>query len=134
MDRYKLNDKNLKTLQPRARRYRVWDTEIPGFYVQVSRSGNAAFYYRYRWHGLARDFKLGSYGALTTAQARKLAKIAAGDVAKGIDVHTKRKTGLHAERQLRRATPGAPQKTDSARFKLVRKQGAGQQYVELLTS
>ncbi|XWN32712.1 MAG: tyrosine-type recombinase/integrase [Devosia sp.] len=68
---------------------RVWDTEIPGFHVEVRPSGKRAFYYFYRVGGgrgaTQRRAKIGNFGPLTVDAAREKALQWAGKVANGED-------------------------------------------------
>jgi integrase len=90
-----------------GRDHLVWDTEIKGFGIVVKPSGHKAFIFRYRnATGRERRMKLGSDKQLSAAEARKEAKKAAGDVAKGRD-----------PLELRKSPRGAPTVRDlAARF------------------
>ena len=106
MDRAKLTNTEVDKLVYEGKRKRVWDSQIPGFNAIVTKSGHKSFYLRYRWNGQVRDFKLGTYGAITAAQARKLALTAAGDVARGIDIQARKKNEKIAEARKKRSTLG----------------------------
>jgi len=106
VDRAKLTNTEVDKLVSDGKRKRVWDSHIPGFNAIVTKSGHKSFYYRYRWNGQVRDFRLGTYGAITTTQARKLALMAAGDVARGVDIQVRKKNEKIAEARKRRSTLG----------------------------
>lgn len=74
----------------RASRYHIWDDELAGFAVRVEPSGSKTFVIKYRADGGGRSARqrwlvIGRYGALTTDQARKIAKAKLGGVAAGAD-------------------------------------------------
>lgn len=57
-----------------ARDVLVWDTELAGFGLRVSRGGVKSYVFQYKLHGRARRMTLGEHGrALTLEAARKLA-------------------------------------------------------------
>lgn len=57
-----------------ARDVLVWDTELAGFGLRVSRGGVKSYVFQYKLHGRARRITLGEHGrALTLDAARKLA-------------------------------------------------------------
>src|SRR6187399_3545053 len=75
-----------------------FDTELPGFSLEVRNSGGKTYYQRYRDdHGRERQYKLGSAQVLTARQARKKARTIAAEAALGNDPQ--------AVRQQLRATP-----------------------------
>ena len=104
VDRHRLTEKYLRTLDPGPNLLRVWDMGIRGFYFQLCPSGSRVFYLWYRWLRVAQDYRLGAYAAITTTQSHSLAKIAAGDVARGTDVHTKRELPAPAKYSARSTT------------------------------
>lgn len=69
--------------------YPVWDTEIAGFHVRVYPSGHKTFKLKYRVGGgrggIPRNPGIGSYGSVTTDQARKIAKLWTAEVVRGGD-------------------------------------------------
>lgn len=75
----------------------VTDDDIPGFAVRVTREGAKVFILQYRRGGAVRRLRLGRYGELTPAQARKLAETARGQVIAGGDPAAERKAVLAAE-------------------------------------
>src|SRR5438105_2107001 len=84
----RLNDRRIAalpipTLKERQRDY--WDDTLRGFGVRVSYGGKRAFVVRYRVGNRLRRLTLGPYPGLLLSDARKLAKIAIGDVAHGED-------------------------------------------------
>jgi integrase len=68
-------------------RYTVWDSQLPGFGVRVSIGGRKSFILRYRakGHTEKRFVSLGSFGVVTTEEARARAKQFLGLVANGED-------------------------------------------------
>lgn len=85
--RERLTKRNVDALEPRAIRYVAWDSDIPGFGVEVLPTGRKAFRLIYRPKGSPRmrNMTLGRFGSITVEEARKLARIALGDVAAGRD-------------------------------------------------
>jgi integrase len=65
--------------------YFIWDDDIAGFGLRVYASGKKTYVAQYRFGRRTHRLKLGTHGALTPDEARKLAKKALGDVAHGRD-------------------------------------------------
>ncbi|HEY1779957.1 MAG TPA: Arm DNA-binding domain-containing protein [Roseiarcus sp.] len=64
----------------------LWDGELKGFGVRVIHSGLKTFILQYRdADGRTRRIKLGRFGAITVENARDLAKVKFGELAKGND-------------------------------------------------
>ncbi len=63
----------------------VFDSDLQGFGVRITTAGSKVFYLQYSVAGRVRRHRLGAYGVLTLDQARRLARIAAGEVAGGND-------------------------------------------------
>jgi integrase len=66
----------------------IWDGELKGFAVKVTKRGARSYLIQYRLHGRngrTRRVTLGKHGTITTDQARKEAKRLLGEVASGLD-------------------------------------------------
>jgi integrase len=91
----KLTKEYVGALEPRQEPYDARDNEIKGFLVRVHPSGAKGFYFDYRlagWPASKRArYRLGTFGGLSADGARRLAKAAAGDVARGIDPQARKK-------------------------------------------
>lgn len=79
----KLTKRVIEALEPRSTDYFIWDPELPGFGVRVSRS-RKVFVIQYRINRRARRMTLGAFGILTPEMARSralqgLAKVSAGE-------------------------------------------------------
>jgi integrase len=74
---------------PSDKRYKVWDSELPGFGVRVQPSGVKTFVVQYRpgggSSGIQRMMTLGRFGPLTAEKARRRAKVILGSAAAGSD-------------------------------------------------
>jgi len=75
----------------------VFDDDLPGFGVRVTQDGTKVFLFQYRRGALVRRLRLGRYGELTPAQARKLAEAARGQVAAGGDPAAERTAAIAAD-------------------------------------
>lgn len=92
-DTRKLSDKVVAGLEPADKIYDVWDSEIKGFLVRVSTTGNKSFRLSYRnQDGKRQTFTIGRFGNVTTAQARDIAKTKIGQVITGIDVQAEERS------------------------------------------
>jgi integrase len=70
----------------------VWDTEIKGFGVKVTPAGRRSYFLYYRARsGQQRRPTIGVHGALTTEQARQIARQWIAEVTMGTDVSASRK-------------------------------------------
>jgi integrase len=90
-ERKSLTDESVRDLQPRDKKYEVWDAgsrAVPGFCVRVEVSGRKTFYFRYSLSGLF-WYRIGP-AAMGAAEARVEARKATGDVARGINPHRER--------------------------------------------
>ena len=71
----KLTDKFVNSLpSPAKGTQRHHDTELRGFCVQVSTTGQRSFALRYRIHGRGRYYTIGAFPTWTTVAARHRAK------------------------------------------------------------
>ncbi len=75
----------------------VFDEELPGFGIRITQDGTKTFIFQYRRGAAVRRFRLGRYGDLTPAQARRLAEAARGRVAAGGDPAGERAAEITAE-------------------------------------
>lgn len=82
----------------------VFDDELKGFAVRVTRAGAKVFLFQYRRGAGVHRLRLGEYGDLTPAQARKLAERARGQVSEGRDPAGERKATVAAEAETKAAT------------------------------
>lgn len=87
----KLTAKLINSLKAKEKAYRVWDTEIPGYFLQVSNSGTKTYRLRYRIDGRVLEFTLGRHGSLTADTARDYAREKAPEAARGIDIQQAKK-------------------------------------------
>jgi integrase len=85
------------TCPPDKRDVIVFDGELRGFGVRVTIGGEKVFLFQYRRGTVLRRLRLGRYGDLTPAQARKLAEAARGEVAAGRDPAGERRQAMAAE-------------------------------------
>lgn len=86
-----LSDTRLRTLKPRAVLYRVADAD--GLCVEVTPQGSRLWRFRYRFHGKAKMISLGSYPAVTLANARLARDSARALLRDGRDPSTERREG-----------------------------------------
>ncbi len=85
MPRVHLTDRSLRSLSTEKVQEDFWDTVLPGFGVRVGRGGGRSFFVRFRGAGKQRRLLLGSYPAVSLAEARDKARGIAGDLARDID-------------------------------------------------
>lgn len=77
---------------PSTREYSIVDTTQPGLELRVRTSGRKTWIFRFQIDGGPQQrFKLGYFPGVSVADARVLALIAAGDVAKGVDIRKRQK-------------------------------------------
>ena len=75
--------------QPDGRDRFVWDDEIRGFGLRITKTGSKSYVFQYRVgggrNGTLRRPRIGAHGSLTPAEARSIAKAWALQVAEGGD-------------------------------------------------
>lgn len=86
----KISKRMIDRVAPRADRFLIWDSALPGFGLRVECSGRKTFFVRYRAEGGGRNapqrsMAIGRYGVLTPDAARKKAKDILAAVTKGED-------------------------------------------------
>jgi integrase len=100
----KLQSKTLKALAPKDAPYEVRDSELKGFLLRVEPGGTLSWFFEYRIKGRRNRLLLGRRPGLSADGARELATIAAGDVAKGIDVQGRKKAQRLESDRARQST------------------------------
>lgn len=81
----------------KARDVVVWDSEVPGFGLKVTPSGQKSYFVYYRTSsGQQRRPKIGNHGALTVDEARAIARQWMAAAASGLDVSATRKADRKA--------------------------------------
>ena len=110
----KLTDASVSTLAcpAGAKDALVFDDQLPGFGVRVTKRGGRTFLVQYRVAGTRRRLVLGTFGTLATEEARKRAKAALGKVAAGEDPFAQKRATAEAKRAERAAE--AARKADEA--------------------
>jgi integrase len=81
-----------------GQRYVVWDALLTNFGIRVSDSGRKTFFIQKRLHGKNRRWTVGTYPALSTEQARKIAKDILLDISKGKDPKIEQQKLLTAQK------------------------------------
>jgi integrase len=94
-----LSDLQLKKLTPKKARFEVSDGK--GLSVRVMPTGKKTWVFRYMIEGTARRMTLGTYPAMSLAEAREKHSLAMQDVERGIDPGHKKQ----AEKAARKAAP-----------------------------
>ena len=95
-----LTEKYLRAL-PLPKVYKdEWDDDPRGLFLRRRHTGNHTFFYFYRIDGRKSTFRIGKYGNITLAQARKTAKRQAAIVALGTDPQAERKDAKIDSTQL----------------------------------
>jgi integrase len=92
----KLTKTAVERAAPRAQRYRLNDTLVPGLCLLVLPSGQRTYYLRHRVDGQQRELKLGTPAELSPDQARELARAALARVRAGGDPGAERRAAREA--------------------------------------
>lgn len=87
----RLTKRTVETLEPSKEPYEIRDPDLKGFLLRIEPGGTRSWFYAYRIDSTRNRVLLGRYPGLSPDGARELAKIAAGDVARGINPQAKRK-------------------------------------------
>ena len=98
----RLTKRLVESLEPKKKRYLIWDSLVPGFAVRVGRSGKLTYVLKYRLGGggraaLQRWHTLGTHGAITVDEARSLASTRSAEVVKGGDPGGERQAARKAK-------------------------------------
>jgi integrase len=82
----KLTKRRIDEFKPGKNRLVLWDSDVAGFGLRVSPSGERSYVLKYRYRGAQRWFTIGRHGSPWTVDgARKEARRLLGEVAKGND-------------------------------------------------
>lgn len=73
------------------------DVRYPGFGVRVFKTGRKTFFYRYRFEGREYYMSLGTFGAITLAQATEAYRLASAKILQGDNPLEKRRAKARAE-------------------------------------
>jgi integrase len=84
--------------------FELRDSELKGFLLRMEPGGTRSWFFEYRLKGRRTRLLLGRYTGLSPDAARSLATIAAGDVAKGIDVTARKKAERNEAERVRLST------------------------------
>lgn len=100
----KLGKREIDTLAcpPDRQDLLVFDDDLTGFCLRVTKGGAKVFLFQYRRGEAVRRVRLGVYGDITPAAARKLAEAMRGRVAAGEDPAAARAAELEAEAEAAR--------------------------------
>ena len=91
MPKLKLIKRNVDCLRPAADRFTTWDTDVSGFGLRLTPSGERVYVLKYRLDGRQRWYTIGRHGSpWTPDEARKEAIRLLGEVAHGLDPAEKR--------------------------------------------
>ena len=109
MKPFRLTDASIQKLKPGTDRREIADLGQPGLYLVMQQSGRLSWAYRYRSpvDGKGRKMTLGSYPALTLADARAGTRDAIGKLAKGIDPASQAKAEAEAVTDATKTTVDA---------------------------
>lgn len=98
-NKFTLTDKAISALEPKTKIYLVWDDKLQGLTLAVLPTGKKVYRLNYYYQGKQKNPKIGDFGILNTAQARKIAITLLSKVARGEDViEERRKKRKEAER------------------------------------
>jgi integrase len=93
----KLTKRNIDTLMPAVERFTAWDTDLKGFGLRVSPSGEKTYVLKFRANGEQGWCTIGAHGSpWTPDQARDEAKRLLGDVARKINPAAARRADREA--------------------------------------
>lgn len=102
-----LSTKNIKAMEPEAKRYRVWDTLLAGYFMWVLPTGTKSFSISYTTaQGDTKEFLIGKYGKYTAETARAEAIIKTAALLKGVDIQAVKKADAAKSKTDRAASLG----------------------------
>lgn len=84
----------------RVNRTEYFDSDLPGFGIRLSSSGNKTYFVKKRVNGKETRVKLGRHGVITPTEARKQALEAIVSLDKGIDINREKKSARKKKASL----------------------------------
>jgi hypothetical protein len=106
--RYRLTDRSIAALKPRAKRYEVWDEIVSGLGVRVDRARKSfVVVKRFPGAGYPTRRTIGHYGVISLAEARHAARKMTSLIAKGIDPAAELRRARQREADTRACMFGA---------------------------
>jgi integrase len=104
----KLTQSLVESTQPAPRDLSILDSSLRGFELRIRPTGAKVWAYRHRLpDGRQRRLVLGHFPGIGAVAARRLALEAAGEVAKGVDVVTRKRATREEGARIRQSTLGA---------------------------
>ncbi|VUD66379.1 Tyrosine recombinase XerC [Thalassocella blandensis] len=100
----RLTKRTIDALEPTNKMFKVWDTDVKGFFLRVMPSGTKTFAVFYRIDGKGRDYTIGHYGRLTPEQASRIAKSKLAEVSAGTDIQESKKASVKAAERHKYST------------------------------
>ena len=107
MSEVRITKRLVDSIEPGGRDTILWDADLSGFGLRVRSTGHKTYVVQYRVPGLgrrgfAKRVSLGEHGKLTPEEARRLARLELGNVARGDDPASarSRKKGIPTVREL----------------------------------
>ena len=85
MPKMQLNARKVESLLPGNKRTQIFDKNQPNLALRIGASGVKTWSVVYKWHGRMKRFTIGTYPAVSLADARSRAREALRDVSRGND-------------------------------------------------
>lgn len=89
----KLTTREIASHSAKDKKYKIWDTEIKGYFMLVLPSGVKSLLLHYRFEGKAKEYTIGKIGKYTAKTGREQAQRLVADLTKGIDIQAEKKRG-----------------------------------------
>src|SRR5262245_20502703 len=96
MPKMQLNARKVEALLPGSKRTQIFDKNQPNLALRIGTSGVKTWSVVYEWHGRMKRFTIGTYPAVSLADARSRAREALRDVSRGDDPQEQKMTTREA--------------------------------------